>query len=110
MKVDNIKFMKDGWFVGDFEPSAFKTSEFEICYKFHHKGEKWDTHFHKKATEVNLLLEGRMVIQDTLLEAGDIFTLYPFEIADPDFLEDCTLIVIKTPSIPGDKYVFNIKK
>ena len=38
------------------------------------------------------------------MEAGDIFILEPFEIADPEFLEDCDLVIIKTPSLPGDKY------
>ena len=35
---------------------------------------------------------------------GDIFILHPFEIADPIFLEDCTVLIIKTPSKPGDKF------
>jgi hypothetical protein len=37
------------------------------------------------------------------LNSGDIFVIYPKEIADPIFLEDCYLCVIKTPSIVGDK-------
>ena len=96
--------MKGGWFVGNFEPTAYKTENFEVCYKEHPKGDEWDTHYHKKGTEINYLLEGKMTIQDTELNSGDIFILYPYEIADPIFLEDCKLIIIKTPSIPGDKF------
>ena len=29
MKIFKLNDMKDGWFVGNFEPTAFNTSEFE---------------------------------------------------------------------------------
>ena len=47
-----------------------------------------------------------MVIQGKTLTEGDIFVLAPYEIADPIFLTDCQVLIIKTPSIPGDKYEF----
>jgi quercetin dioxygenase-like cupin family protein len=97
--------MKGGWFVGNFEPTTHKTEGFEVGYKFHKKGEKQDTHYHKKGTEISYLLRGKFKIQDTILVAGDIFTIYPYEITNPEFLEDCEFLVVKIPSIPGDKYV-----
>jgi hypothetical protein len=45
-----------------------------------------------------------MKIQDTLLVSGDIFILKPFEIADPEFIEDCEIICVKSKSI-NDKVV-----
>jgi len=105
MEIFKMKDMKDGWFIGNFEPSAFKTEQFEVCYKYHNKGEKWDVHFHKEGTEINYLVKGRMTIQNIELSEGDIFVLKPCEIADPIFLEDCTVLIIKTPSLPGDKYI-----
>lgn len=96
--------MKGGWFIGNFNPAAYKTKEFEVCYKQHKKGEIWETHYHKIATEINFLISGSMIIQDTTLNAGDIFVMEPGEIADPTFLEDCSLVVVKTPSIKYDKY------
>jgi len=107
MKIDKLNLMKGGWFIGNFSPSSYITEDFEVCYKEHKKGEKWDTHYHKEGTEINLLIEGRMVIQNTEITSGDIFTLYPYEIANPIFLEDCKLIIVKTPSLPGDKYLVN---
>ena len=104
MKILNIKDMIGGWFVGDFEPSALRTKDFEVCYKFHPKGEEWPTHYHKIATEINYLISGKMTIQGKTLQTGDIFILEPSEIADPCFLEDCELIVVKSPSVIGDKY------
>lgn len=96
--------MKDGWFIGDFEPSVLKTKDFEVCYKIHKKGEQWDTHYHKVSTEYNYLISGEMVIQNKRINSGDIFIIEPFEIANPEFLTDCVLVIVKTPSSPKDKY------
>jgi len=104
MHVHKMLDMKGGWFIGNFSPAVLKTSEFEVCYKEHKKGEQWETHFHKLGTEYNYLAKGKMVIQGMELNAGDIFILKPNEIADPVFLEDCSVVIVKTPSIPGDKY------
>jgi quercetin dioxygenase-like cupin family protein len=104
MDILKMKDMKGGWFVGNFEPTAFKTEKFEVCYKQHTKGEQWETHYHKEGTEINYLVDGKLTIQNKELNKGDIFILHPFEIADPIFLEDCTVLIIKTPSKPGDKF------
>lgn len=105
MEISRIENMKDGWFVGNFNPSVYLTTDFEVCYKTHLKGEKWDTHYHKESTEINYLIKGSMIIQNICLKTGDIFVIRPYEVADPVFLEDCTLIIIKTPSVPGDKFI-----
>lgn len=105
MKVAKLEDMIGGWFIGDFEPSVLKTKDFEIGVKHHPKNSKWDVHYHKLATEVTLLLKGKMKIKDTIIEEGQIFVLDPYEIANPIFLEDCFVVVIKTPSVIGDKYV-----
>jgi quercetin dioxygenase-like cupin family protein len=103
MKITKIENYKDGWFVGNFEPSCYKTENFEVGYKIHKKGEYWEAHYHKKITEINFLISGKMTIQNQELNSGDVFVIYPNEIADPVFLEDCYLCVIKTPSVVGDK-------
>ncbi len=104
MKQERIENMKAGWFVGDFVPSVYKTKDFEVCYKVHPKGEQWPAHYHKKSTEINYLIRGKMTIQGKVLQSGDIFVFEPYEVADPEFLEDCELIVVKVPSSIDDKY------
>ena len=94
MDILKGKDMIGGWFVGDFEPSAYNP-----------QGEIWDNHYHKIATEINYLIRGKMNLSGTTLEEGDIFILQPGEIAIPEFLTDCELVVVKTPSIKGDKYI-----
>ncbi len=104
MKISRIEDYKGGWFIGNFEPTSFKTDKFEVCFKLHKQGEKWETHYHKIATEINLLIDGEMTIQGKNLKTGDVFVLEPWEIADPIFKTDCQVLIVKTPSIIGDKY------
>lgn len=99
MKIKRIENMVGGWFVGNFEPTAFKTDKFEVSYKIHPKGQLWDIHYHTHVTEINLVIRGKMILQGVTLVEGDIFTLEPYEIADPEFLEDTEIICVKTPSI-----------
>ena len=108
MRVDRIEDMKGGWFVGNFEPTAYKTNEFEVSYKVHPKGEKWDFHYHTEVTEINYLVKGTMTLQGQMLMPGDIFTLEPYEIAHPEFLTDCEIVCVKTPSA-NDKISFIIQ-
>jgi len=107
MKIFNIKDMIGGWFVGNFTPTAYKTENFEVSYKLHPKGEKWDYHYHTEVTEVNYLVRGKMLLQNKELNSNDIFILEPFEIADPTFLEDCEIVCVKTKSA-NDKVKFKI--
>jgi hypothetical protein len=104
MKIYKDSNMHRGWFIGDFEPSVLRTTEFEVGVLRHKKDEKWKAHYHKEASEYNYLIEGEMIIQGQLLKAGDIFVIDKYEIADPIFLTDCTVVVVKNPSLPQDKY------
>lgn len=105
MEIFKIEEMAGGWYAGDFDPAAYRTKDFEICYKKHTRGEEWPKHFHKEADEINYLRSGRMIIQGKELVGGDIFILRKNEVADPVFLEDCEVFIVKTPSIPGDKFI-----
>lgn len=104
MNIYKINDMKLGWFVGNFIPTAHSTNEFEVAYKVHRKGEPYISHYHKIAVEINYLIRGSMKVNDVEISAGEIFVIHPNEVAVPFFLEDCELIVVKTPSILGDKY------
>ena len=47
MDITKFNIMKDGWFIGNFKPTAYQTQQFEVCYKKHKKGEDWALHYHK---------------------------------------------------------------
>ena len=91
--------MVQGWFVGDFDPAAYKTPLCEVAYKKHKKGEFWPKHYQKQAVEINYLIRGVLEINGQRFVDGDIFTIHPKEIAEPTFVSDCELIVVKLPSL-----------
>ena len=105
--MDKFRFenMWRGWFVGDFEPSAFKTKKFEVGFGIHKKGDKWHKHYHKIATEITLIVKGKVKVNDEIFSKGDIFIIKPNEISDPLFLEDTEYVVVKTISDINDKYI-----
>jgi quercetin dioxygenase-like cupin family protein len=104
MNITKITDYMRGWFIGNFEPSLLKTSNFEVGLLTHKKGEYWAPHYHKESVEYNVLISGKMVVHGKELNSGDVFVFGKGEIADPAFLEDCTLVVVKVPSIPYDKF------
>jgi hypothetical protein len=104
MDVFNIKDFKNGWFIGDFQPSIFKNPFFEVAHHQHKAGYCGPLHTHKIAQEVTYILKGKLVASGKLLTDGDMFVYHPNEVANVMFVEDTELIVIKWPSIPSDKY------
>lgn len=104
MNISKIDDYLRGWFIGDFSPSVLKTTEFEVGLIRHTKGEMWPAHYHKESIEYNVLVTGKMVVKGKELNSGDVFVFDKGEIADPVFLEDCTVVCVKVPSIPSDKF------
>ena len=97
IQVYKLQDMFRGWFVGNFEPSVFKHAGVEVGYLLHKKGEKWQTHYHNNIIEVNLLTQGKMILNDIEINKKIL--------ASPIFLEDCYIICIKIPDMIGDKIV-----
>lgn len=104
MNITKLKDYFRGWFIGDFEPSVLRTKDFEVGVFVHCKDEKWPSHYHKDSVEYNVLISGKMTVQGKELNSGDVFVFEKGEIANPIFLEDCTIVCVKVPSIPGDKF------
>lgn len=104
MIFSNITQYKMGWFIGNFEPTLLKTADFEIAHHSYKKGFSAVPHTHKIATEYNYIVSGSLIAGGRPLAKGDIFAFEPNEVSDVVFLEDSELIIIKTPSVIGDKY------
>lgn len=105
MKISRIENTEKGWFVGDFPKAAFQSKDFEVSWRIHPAEQKWDLHYQEIATEINLLIEGEMTLNGTKLVSGDVFILDPYEITDVHFITDCSIVCVKTPSLPNDKIV-----
>lgn len=105
MKILKLEDTERGWFVGNFAKAAFQTDACEVSYKYHSKGEFWPLHYQEIIIEINLLTHGQMKMHGKILNPGDIFILYPYEIADPEFITDCEVVCVKVPGVANDKVV-----
>lgn len=104
MKLMKLSSMTKGWFVGDFAPTALETASCEVACKAYRAGDREERHLHRVANEVTLVASGAVRINDQLIGAGQIVILDPGEAADLFALEDTLTVVVKVPSVKGDKY------
>ena len=105
MKVTKLDDMVKGWFVGNFEPSLIPTNDVEVAVKIYKKGDAEDTHYHKIATEITVVVSGKVKMNDTVYNQGDIITIEPNESTDFEALEDTVCTVVKYPGASNDKYL-----
>jgi quercetin dioxygenase-like cupin family protein len=104
MRQARLDEMTGGWFVGDFSPAALRTPAAEVAVKRYTAGAYEPVHHHKLADEVTLILKGRAELGGKPCVEGDILVLEPGEAADFRALTDVVTVVVKVPSVPGDKY------
>ncbi len=104
MKVYKLKDMKGGWFVGDFVPTCLKTKESEVACKFYKKGDIEKEHVHNIATEITVIVSGCVKMNNVKYKSGDIVVLDHGDATDFQVIEDTITVVVKVPSVAGDKY------
>lgn len=97
--------MSKGWFVGAFNPTAHETNSCEVAIKSYSKGEKEPLHHHKIATEITVVLTGKVMMCGRTFSEGDIVVLAPDEATSFECLEDSTTVVVKLPGALNDKYL-----
>ena len=106
MKLAKLEDMVKGWFVGNFEPTLLKTNDVEVAVKSYKKGDYEETHYHKIATEIPVIISGRVKMNGIEYKAGDIVVMEPNEATDFECLEDGTKnVVVKYPGANNDKYL-----
>jgi mannose-6-phosphate isomerase-like protein (cupin superfamily) len=103
MKIARLSEFTNGWFLGNFNPSLFKSEDFEVCVKNFKKGENEAPHFQRIATEVTVVLSGSVRMGEHILQVDDILTVYKGEVCDFEALTDCKVLGVKFPSLPEDK-------
>ena len=104
MKVDNLENMFRGWFVGDFEPAALRSTDCEVGLKYYDCGAREAAHVHKVATELTLVVSGEVEMSGRRYGKGAIVTIEPGEATDFYAVTDAVTVVVKTPSVVGDKF------
>jgi len=105
MEKFKLADMKGGWFVGAFSPVALSSEACEVACKHYRAGDHEPSHLHQIATEVTLIAAGRVRMNGVEHAAGDIILIRPGEATDFHALEPSTTMVVKIPSVPGDKYM-----
>lgn len=105
MKVLSLENMKKGWFVGNFEPSIIKTNDVEVAVKEYKKGDYEESHFHKVATELTVVVYGSVKMNNVRYKRGDIIVIEPGDVTDFEALEDTACAVVKYPGASNDKYL-----
>lgn len=103
MERYNLKDYRD-WFIGNFEPALLRREDFEVGVKRYKAGDVPPVHYHKIITEYTVVVEGTIKMNDEVFGVNDIVVIYPNDATKFEALTDCTLLVVKTPSIPSDKY------
>ena len=103
MRTHNIDDFKNGWFIGNFKPSALKTEEFEVALHEHRAGHEIEPHYHSIATEYNLMAYGVMMVNGQTMGYGSLFILEPGETVYARCVTDCAVVVVKVPSVTNDK-------
>jgi len=105
MKKAQLDDMFKGWFVGDFNPTAFSTDQCEVAVKSYKVGDSDAAHYHKLAHEITLVLNGTVSMLDQTWQSGDIVVIEPGEVSSFTALTDATLVVVKVPGAKDDKYL-----
>ena len=110
--IHNPKFKKTrGYLCGCFENSPIFSKNMEVAYVDYEELKKHigDKHHHEKCDELTLIIKGGIEekIKDDILKLkeGDFFFVSPGTITElKSVKKGTTLIVVKSPSIPSDKF------
>ncbi len=105
MKTSKLSDMKGGWFVGNFEPSLYRTNDVEAAVKSYKAGAYEHSHYHKLATEITVIVSGKVKMNGVEYNEGDIIIIEPGESTDFLAVTDSVNAVIKIPGANNDKYL-----
>ena len=105
MKTAKLEDMIKGWFIGNFEPTLLRTNDVEVAVKSYNKGDYEEKHYHKIATEITVIVSGKVKMNGIEYSKGDIVVMEPNEATDFECLENGRQnVVVKLPGANDDKY------
>ncbi len=105
MKTETLGHMTKGWFIGNFEPSLYRTNDVEVAVKEYKTGDREEEHYHKIATEYTVVLNGKVRMFGQVFSDGDIIVAEPGDATDFECLEEAVTVVVKIPGANNDKYL-----
>ncbi len=105
MKTAKLNDMINGWFVGNFEPTLYRTNDVEVAVKHYKAGDRESRHYHKIATEITVVVSGTVKMNGNEYKAGDIIVIEPGESTDFEAVTDAVNTVVKLPGANNDKFL-----
>lgn len=94
-----------GWLAGHFQPALIANDDVEVAIKIYRAGDREPSHYHAVATEYTVIASGRVRMNGREYVSGDIVQIDPGQSTDFEALEPTTTVVLKTPSVPNDKFI-----
>jgi hypothetical protein len=104
MRKSNLKNMIKGWFIGQFEPTLFHSKDVEVAIKKYKKGDTEVRHHHRVATEITVIVSGKVWMNEQIYKEDDIIVIEPFESTDFIALSNSITAVVKMPGTLNDKF------
>jgi hypothetical protein len=104
-KIYNLNEFIKGWICGAFIPSLFISDKFEIAIKRYKAGDHDQSHIHKVADEITMIIDGFVDMNGIKYHSDDIILIERGETTDFTAITDATTCVIKIPCVKGDKYL-----
>ncbi len=106
VEIFKLENFKNGWIIGNFEPSLLKNSGIELAVMNKKKGRGInDFHYHEHCIEINVLIKGKMLINDKIINENDIFIFNKNVPSIYEYLEDCIFVVFKNKLSNTDKVI-----
>lgn len=105
MKKFSLQQMVKGWFIGDIDPAAFRTKDCEVAVKHYKEGDAEGKHYHKVATEITVIIKGKVRMGGIDYSEGNIIIVEPGEAVDFYCYTDTITTVVKLPGALNDKYL-----
>jgi hypothetical protein len=106
MELEKYKLgdMIKGWFIGNFEPSLYKTNDVEVGIKKYNAGDYENSHFHKIATEFTVIISGTVEMNGVQYFENEIIKIIPGVKTNFKAITDVVTVVVKLPGANNDKY------
>lgn len=98
----NIQEFKNGWFIGNFEPSLLK-ADFEVGLRWNEVGHKVERHYHKKNTEYIVFPSGKHLLNGKVYGYGEMLITRPYQSCDYECLDPGYCLTVRDKSDPDDK-------
>ena len=107
MEFFDIRKMELGYFIGDFNPTVYRTNNVELSIKTLTAGTLDSCYYRKKDTQIVCVLSGTIECFERILGKGDIVSFRPGDMISLFALEDAEILITRLPGTKNDLNDYN---